>query len=75
MSPASRYCSDTCARSRDYSIPGQMMKHGIYSVTDGRKLVKLLTGMFIIVSIIYFLFGRKTSHDTNQVCDITHQLS
>ena len=57
-----------------YSTP-QMIKHGIYSVTDGRKLVKLLTGMFIIVSIVYFLFGRKTSHDikaeshdTNEVC-------
>lgn len=40
-----------------------MMKYGIYSVHDGSKLVKILIGLFIIVSIVYFLFGRKTSHD------------
>ena len=49
-----------------------MMKHGIYSVQDGSKLVKILIGLFIVVSIVYFLFGRKSSsditaesHDTN----------
>ena len=40
-----------------------MMKYGIYSVQDGSKLLRILLGMFIVVSVIYFLFGRKTSHD------------
>jgi hypothetical protein len=40
-----------------------MMKYGIYSVQDGSKLVRILIGLFIIVSIVYFFFGRKSSHD------------
>lgn len=38
-----------------------MLKYGIYSVQDGSKLVRILVGLFIAVSIIYFVFGRKTA--------------
>lgn len=44
-----------------------MLKHGIYSVQDGSKLVRILIAMFIVVSIVYFVFGRKTtSHDQSR---------
>jgi abhydrolase domain-containing protein 14 len=42
-----------------------MLKYGIYSVQDGSKLFRILLALVVVVSIIYFLFGRKTlkSHD------------
>ena len=51
-----------------------MMQYGIYSVQDGAKLIKILIAVIVAVSIVYFLFGRKTSHDIkDQSHDIKDQ--
>ena len=51
------------------------MKYGIYSVQDGSRLVRILIGLFIIVSIVYFLFGRKSSHDIKAMSHDTNKQS
>ncbi|CAI8044312.1 Protein ABHD14A [Geodia barretti] len=53
----------------------KMMKYGIYSVQDGSRLVRILIGLFIIVSIVYFLFGRKSSHDIKAMSHDTNKQS
>lgn len=38
-----------------------MLKYGIYSVHDGSKLVRILVALFVVVVIVYLLFGRKAT--------------
>ena len=42
------------------SLPS-MLKYGIYSVHDGSKLVRILVALFVVVVIVYLLFGRRTT--------------